>query len=265
MNQESVDDPVGIERRGAVAIITLNRPGVRNAVDESMRSALRSALDAVGGDSAVRAIVLTGAGTAFCAGGDISAMRRRLEQPPGQVAAEGWRHQRRHTHRLVVALHGIEKPVIAAVNGAAAGLGADIALACDAIVASRSARFVYSYVLRGLIPDGGGMYFLPRRIGLARAKELIFTGRTVDAEEALGLGLVDELVTPASLLDRAVARAADYGRASPTAIGLAKSIMNRSFEMSVDDVLSAGSAAQGICYSSAEHRSAVTAFLEKAK
>jgi len=251
-------------RDDAVAVLTLNRPDARNAVNDDLRDALVAALDIAAADPEVRAIVLTGAGSAFSAGGDIAGMKARLAEPGDRVAAKGWLHQRRNTHHLVTRLATLEKPVIAAVNGAAAGLGADLALACDAIVAGRAARFMYSYVLRGLIPDGGGMYFLPRRVGLARARDLVFTGRTVRAEEALAIGLVDRLVEDGTVRDAAVAMAREYCAGSPTAIGLAKSIMNNSFEMSLNDVLAAGAAAQGICYASAEHRAAVQAFLDKA-
>ena len=257
------ENPVIETRQGRIVVLTLNRPAARNAVDDTLRGALLAALDSAAVEPDIRAIVLTGSGSAFSAGGDIAGMKARLAAPPDRVAAQGWLHQRHNTHRLVTRLATLEKPVVAAVNGAAAGLGADLALACDAIVAGRRARFMYSYVLRGLIPDGGGMYFLPRRIGLARARELVFTGRTIGAEEALAIGLVDRLAEDDALLDTAIALADDYGAGSPTAIGLAKSIMNDSFEMSLNDVLTAGAAAQGICYASAEHRAAVQAFLDK--
>ena len=132
---------------------------------------------------------------AFCAGGDIAGMQQRLQAPPGQIAFNGWRRQKR-THQGVALLHGLPKPTIAAVNGAASGLGCDLALACDFIIASTAASFAMSFIHRGLVPDGGGMYFLPRRVGLPRAKELIFTGRSVPAEEALAIGLVDRLSPP---------------------------------------------------------------------
>ena len=119
-------------------------------------------------------MVLTGKGKSFCSGGDISGMKERLKAPAGQVAFNGWRRQGK-THKSVALLHSMPKVVIAAVNGAAAGLGCDMALACDFIVASEQAAFTMSFVRRGLVSDGGGMYFLPRRIGLPRAKELIFT------------------------------------------------------------------------------------------
>src|SRR5665647_1509519 len=154
----------------SIATITLNRPEVRNAIDDETRTELVGALDRVTNDDAVRAVIMTGNGPAFCAGGDIAGMQQRLQAPPGQVAFNGWRRQKR-THQSIALLHGLPKPTIAAVNGVASGLGCDLALACDFIIASTAANFAMSFIRRGLIPDGGGMYFLPRRIGLTRAKE----------------------------------------------------------------------------------------------
>jgi len=160
-------------------------------------------------------------------------------------------------------LHAMPKPTIAAVNGAAAGLGVDTALCCDFIVASTAATFAWSYIKRGLIPDGGGMYFLPRRVGLPRAKELIFSGRTVEAEEALQLGIADRIAKPEALLDEARTWARELSQGSPTALALGKTILNQTFELTAEAVFSRGSQAQGICYTSTEHRESVTAFLAK--
>jgi enoyl-CoA hydratase/carnithine racemase len=253
---------VTMERRGDVALITLNRPRARNAVNTELRTALTAAVLAAGDDPEVRAVVLTGAGSAFCAGGDVKAMRDRLETPPGEVARAGWMHQRRRTHRLVAALHRLEKPTIAAVNGPAAGLGADLALACDFVVASEAAMFIYSYMDRGLIPDGGGLYLLPRRVGLSKAKEIIYTARRIPADEALALGIADRLAPGDELVAQSVAWAGELSRGSPVALGLAKSILDEGFERTLDDVMALGAQAQAICYSSAEHREAVRAFLD---
>ena len=170
-----MDDDTRVEYRledGGVAVATLNRPAVRNALDEPTRAELQSILDRVADDASIKALVVTGNGTAFCAGGDISAMQQRLNAPHGRLGASGWLRQRR-LHGMMGALHSLEKPTIAAVNGAAAGLGMDLALCCDFIVAAELAFFTMSYVQRGLIPDGGGLYFLPRRVGLPKAKELL--------------------------------------------------------------------------------------------
>ena len=187
-----------------VAIVTLNRPEVRNAINDALRAELVAVLERVAADEGIRAVVLTGKGKAFCSGGDISGMKERLNASAGQVAYNGWRRQGQ-THRSVALLHGMPKVVIAAVNGAATGLGCDMALACDFIVASGHAAFSMSFVKRGLVSDGGGMYFLPRRIGLPRAKELIFTGRSVDAKEALAIGLADRVTSAEALVAEAAA------------------------------------------------------------
>src|SRR5262249_2168877 len=173
-------------------VATLNRPEVLNAVDGPMRAALAEMVDEVGADDSIRALVLTGAGRGFCSGGDIKGMQQRAGVGPGRIADPGWRRQRQ-LHHTVMRLHALEKVTIAAVNGPAAGLGADLALCCDFIVASEAASFVMSFILRGLVPDGGGMYFLPRKIGMAKAKELIFTGRRLDASEMLAIGIADRL------------------------------------------------------------------------
>ncbi len=246
----------------SVAIVTLNRPEVRNAINDEMRAQFIAALDRVAGDDAVRAAVVTGKGKSFCSGGDISGMRDRLKAPPGQVAFNGWRRQRQ-THKAVAALHGLGKPTVAAVNGAAAGLGCDMALACDFIVASEDAAFSMSFVRRGLVSDGGGMYFLPRRTGLSRAKELIFTGRSVDSKEALTIGLADRVSPAATLVHDAAAWARDLSRGSSAAIALTKAILDRTFETAEEQVFALGREAQAICYTTSEHQESVAAFLDK--
>ncbi len=245
-----------------VAIVTLNRPEVRNAINDALRTELVAVLERVATDETVRAVVLTGKGMAFCSGGDISGMKERLEAPAGQVAFNGWRRQGQ-THKSVALLHGMPKPVIAAVNGAAAGLGCDMALACDFIVASEQAAFTMSFVKRGLVSDGGGMYFLPRRIGLPRAKELIFTGRTVDAKEALAIGLADRLAAVETLVADAAAWARELSRGSRASIAFSKAILDRTFESAEEQVFALGREAQAVCYTTAEHRESVNAFLKK--
>jgi enoyl-CoA hydratase/carnithine racemase len=254
-------DAILLDRTGPVAILTLNRPASRNAIDDDMRADLMAALDRVSRDDAIRALVITGAGKGFCSGGDVKSMQARLAVPPGEVALNGWRRQQR-THHAISMLHSLPKPTIAAVNGAATGLGCDVALCCDFIIASDAARFAMTYILRGLIPDGGGMYFLPRRVGLPRAKELIFSGRTVEPEEALRLGMIDRVTGADTLLEEARAWAAELGRGAPAALALSKSILDQTFELSAEQVFSLGSQAQAICYSSREHQESVAAFLE---
>ncbi len=253
---------IDLKLEGTTAVLTLNRPDKRNAMSDAMRAEFIDALERVQADKSIRALVLTGAGKGFCAGGDIAGMEERMNAPAGEVGFNGW-HRQQGVHRAQTLLHTMPKPVIAAVNGAASGLGADTALACDFIVASDRASFTWSYIHRGIIPDGGGMYFLPRRVGLSRAKDLIFGGRKVDANEALALGIVDRLTPPEQLLPNAMAWAAELSQGSATALALAKTILNQSFELPAQQVFAQGSQAQGICYTSQEHRDSVMAFLAK--
>ncbi len=256
------DSPIVFAVEDGIATLRLNRPERRNPIDDATRGLMIEALENAASDSAVRALVVTGTGSAFCAGGDVRGMQQRLSAPPEEVAFNGWRRQGR-THRAVALLHNFPKPTIAAVNGAAAGLGCDVALACDVVMAAESAHFTMSFVARGLIPDGGGMYFLPRRVGLARAKELVFSGRRVSAQEAVQIGLADRVTAPERLLADAREWARQLSVGSPVALALAKSILDRSLELGEEEVLALGREAQAICYTTTEHRAAVAAFLEK--
>lgn len=245
-----------------IATITLNRPDKRNAMNDAMRAEFVVALERVASDKAIRALVLTGAGKGFCAGGDIAGMERRMSAPTGEIAFNGWSRQQ-GVHHVQSLLHTLPKPTIAAVNGAASGLGADTALACDFIMVSEHASFTWSYIHRGIIPDGGGMYFLPRRVGLPRAKELIFTGRKVDSAESIAMGIADRKSSADQLVSDAQAWAAELSKGSATALALGKTILNQSFELPSQQIFAQGSQAQGICYTSTEHREAVMAFLNK--
>ncbi len=247
---------------GPVAVLTLNRARARNALNDAMRETLRGELEDLAADTDVRVIILTGAGSAFCSGGDIKGMRQRLEQPPGQVAVRGW-HRQHRTAALVSTLAGADQITIAAVNGPAMGLGMDIALACDFIIAAPEAQFAASFVKRGLIPDGGSMYFLPRRIGLQLTKELIYSGRTVDAQEALRIRLADRLAEPGNLLAEAHAFAAQFTENSRPAIALMKSIVSRTFETPFELITAQGRGAQAISYTTDEHHESVERFLKR--
>jgi enoyl-CoA hydratase/carnithine racemase len=253
---------VELKTHSGIATVTLNRPDKRNAMSDDMRSQFIEVLERVAADKAIRALVLTGAGKGFCAGGDIAGMERRMNAPVGEIGFNGW-HRQQRVHHTQALLHTMPKPTVAAVNGAASGLGADTALACDFIIASEWASFTWSYINRGIIPDGGGMYFLPRRVGLAKAKELIFTGRKVDVDEALALGIVDRKTSANTLVTDAQAWAAELSRGSATALALGKTILNQTFELSAQQIFAQGSQAQGICYTSTEHRESVMAFLSK--
>ena len=245
-----------------IATVTFNRPEKRNAMSDGMRSAFIEELELVSADKSIKALVITGKGKGFCAGGDVAGMEKRMSAPQGEVGFNGWARQQR-VHYTQSLLHTMPKPTIAAVNGAASGLGADTALACDFIITSEHANFTWSYIHRGLIPDGGGMYFLPRRVGLSKAKELIFTGRKVDAGEALQLGISDRQCAADALIGNAQAWASELSQGSATALALGKTILNQSFELPTEQVFAQGSQAQGICYTSSEHRESVMAFLAK--
>ncbi len=253
---------IDLQVQSGIATIHFNRPEKRNAMSDDMRTEFIAALEHVASTKAIRALVLTGNGKGFCAGGDVAGMERRMQAPAGEIAFNGWSRQQR-VHHTQTLLHTMPKPTIAAVNGAASGLGADTALACDFIIASDPASFTWSYINRGIIPDGGGMYFLPRRVGLPKAKELIFTGRKVELDEALQLGIVDRKTAAETLVADAQAWAAELSKGSSTALALGKTILNQSFELSAQQVFAQGSQAQGICYTSTEHRESVMAFLAK--
>lgn len=251
-----------VKSSGPVAEVRLNRPEVRNAVDDGLRDDLAQALRELAANEVVRVVVITGEGSAFCAGGDVSGMRNRLKKPAGDIAGSGLRRLR-PSQQLILDLHGLHQVTVAAVNGPAAGYGVDLALACDFVIAADSAFFAMSYIQRGLVPDGGGMYFLPRRVGLARAKELILTGRRVGAEEALSMGLADRVVPREQISQAALAWAAELAEAPSVAASLAKSILNRSLDASADEVFALSAQATALCYTTDEHLRLVESFLEK--
>lgn len=258
VNESNID--LSIE--DGIAVVTLNRPDKRNALNDAMRDTLADVLESTVEDRSVRAVILTGAGAAFCAGGDIAAMQERAKAAPGDVAFNGWSRQQR-THKTILRVHTLPKPVVAAVNGPATGLGADLALACDFVLASAQATFAWNYLRRGLIPDGGGLYFLPRRVGMSEAKRLLYSGRTIDASEALRLGIAEEVIAPDELLGKAKEFVRDFVRQSPKALALTKSILDQSFELTPDAAFALGSQAQAICYTTTEHQESIAAFLNK--
>lgn len=255
-------ETVRMDVENGIATLTLQRPEKRNAINDVMRKELSAALGIVEADKAIRALVITGSGRAFCGGGDVQGMMQRLSEPPETLAFNGWTRQQR-THHLVGALHAVSKPTIAAVNGAATGLGCDIALCRDFIIASTAATLAMSYINRGLIPDGGGLYFLPRRVGLVRAKELIFSGRQVKPDEALRIGMIDRVVSPDLLVEEARKWAEQLSQGSAPSLALAKTILNQSFELTLDQIFAMGSQAQAICFTTAEHHQSVSAFLNR--
>ncbi|WP_019122347.1 enoyl-CoA hydratase/isomerase family protein [Brevibacillus massiliensis] len=252
-----------LERKDGVAVITFNRPDNRNALSRALVGEFRAALEEVRTDSRIRSLIVTGSGPAFCAGGDIKGF-------PGQGPSQGRspsgveaRRYMQQAHRLLLDLVSLEKPVIAAVNGYAVGAGFNLALACDLLIASEHASFGQVFAKIGLVPDYGGIFFLPRLVGLQRAKELMFSGRMITAREAQEYGIVLEVTTADALLPRAEQVAASLAKGPSAAIGLAKSILNRSSEMTLEQVLQAEAMAQGLAFTTKDYLEGVRAFREK--
>ncbi|MGI6452197.1 MAG: enoyl-CoA hydratase/isomerase family protein [Syntrophomonadaceae bacterium] len=247
-----------VSKSEGVGTITLNRPEVLNALDEVMRVEARLALEDMGKDQEVRVVIITGAGRAFCTGGDVK------EQSQGFDAISG-RERIVKLQRLLMAMINLEKPIISAVNGVAAGAGCNLALAADMVVAAEEAKFSQIFINMGLVPDFGGMYLLPRLIGLPLAKELILTGRMVDALEAKEMGMVNRVVPGELLGATAYELAKTIAAKSSRAVGLAKSILNRSLESDLYTLLELEGFAQGICFQSDEHKDLLRKFLARKK
>ena len=248
-----------ITRTGSTAVLTLNRPAARNALDLELRQALAAAIPELRDDPSVRAVVLTGAGGHFCAGGDIRAMGG------GQGATDVFEGRSRilSMQRWFDELVDMEKPVIAAVDGSAFGAGLSMALAADFVLASPRATFCAVFARIGYVPDLGGMYLLPRAVGLARAKELAFTARVVKAPEAVALGIAQQVVEDRPVLEAAVELAARFEHAPAGALGIVKSVMNHAFESDRRTVYMQEAMAQSLCRESAFHKEAAGRFLNK--
>ncbi len=252
-----MSSPVLLTRHGATLLITLNRPESRNALDLGMRDALGEAVYVARDSAEVKAVVISGAGGAFCSGGDLKALS--AEQRP--IFAD--RDRSRRLHRWFRELVNLEKPVIAAVDGVAFGAGFNLALACDFIIGTPATRFCSVFARIGLVPDLGGFFLLPRIVGLQRAKELVFSAREVDAEEALRLGILYAVCPAQGMLDEALALAARFHDASTEALGIAKNVLNRSFNLDQDALAELEASAQAMSLHTEYHRAAVARFLDK--
>ena len=250
-----------VDRNGAVVTLTLNRPAARNALDLVMRRELITALDDIEADASARVLVLTGAGGHFCAGGDVKSM----QSAQGTQTAGDGRARVVALNRLVLRLVDFPRPVIAMVDGFAVGAGCNLALCCDLIVASDRAKFGEVFARIGLVPDGGGSWLLSRVVGLARAKELIFTADIIDAAEAARIGLVNRVVPAAELAAATQALAARIAEGPPKALSMAKHMVNRASASDLPAALDLEAFSQGIASSSPEHREGLAAFFEKRK
>ncbi|MGW3305129.1 enoyl-CoA hydratase/isomerase family protein [Streptomyces sp. NPDC001073] len=246
---------------GGVAYLTLNRPEALNAITPAQRDVLIGLLGDASADPAIRAVVLTGTGRGFCAGADLrgGGASTGAERVAGDVA----RMIRLGAQRLIAAVLDCEKPVIAAVNGTAAGLGAHLALACDLVLAAESARFIEVFVRRGLVPDGGGAYLLPRLVGPQRAKELMFFGDALTAPEAERLGLVNRVV-PDEELEKTAREWAERLAAGPTrALALTKQLVNASLDSDRTTAFAAEATAQEINMTTEDAQEGVASFVER--
>lgn len=251
-------DEVLLERDGAVAIVTLNRPERMNAVYLQMMVALADTLAELEGDETVGAIVLTGAGRGFCAGGDVKNMAER-----GPRSFEGRLADLKQMHRVPALIRSMPKLVVAAVNGPAAGAGFTLVAACDLRVAATSARFSTSFAKVGLSGDMGGSHTLPRLIGPTLARDLYLTSRSVDAEEALRIGLVNEVVADEDCLARAVARAKEIAAGPRLAYGYIKRNLLAAESEPFERVLDIEALHQQRCAETGDHAEAKRAFVEK--
>jgi enoyl-CoA hydratase/carnithine racemase len=212
-----------------IALITLNRPQVLNAFTPIMIDEWVRGIEAAKLDPEVRVVIVTGAGRGFCSGADVRSFRER-EQTDGNPVVDGRYWLQHSVHRVPLALRTLDKPYIAAVNGPAAGAGMDMASMADIRIASETARFAMSYVNVGIVPGDGGCYYLPRIIGVARALDLIWTGRTMDAQEALRIGYVSQMVPPEQLMETVIAYAKQLAQGPQVAMELAKRLVYEGLE-----------------------------------
>ena len=245
-----------LEVEGRVATVTLNRPDSLNSFNRQLKDELLAGLKEVGRSREIRAVVLTGAGRAFSAGQDL----KERQQPGGaSLAAE----LRERYNPLVLAMRRMEKPIVGAINGVAAGAGCSLALACDLRLASDAASFIEVFGRVGLVPDTGSSWFLPRLVGYARAAEMVFTAEPVDAQTAERIGLVNRVVPAERLLPEAMALAARLAEGAPLALALAKRALNRALETDLESALEYEAQLQGIAGWSKDHAEGVAAFVEK--
>jgi enoyl-CoA hydratase/carnithine racemase len=248
------------EVKDAIATLTLNRPERLNALGGTLRDDLHDAVLRASSDADVRVIVVTGAGKGFCSGGDVKAMNEvkegRAERPLIDKVAP-------LRDRVLLAMRDAPQPVIAAVNGAAAGAGMNLALGCDIRLASTAAKFTQAFVKRGLHPDWGGTYFLPRIVGMAKACELIFTGEIIDAQTALELGVVSAVHAPEELMPATYELARKIAAGPPIAIRLAKRALYHGLDVDLRSALEFETFAQNIASETEDAREGIRAFVEK--
>ncbi|WP_232698875.1 enoyl-CoA hydratase-related protein [Brevibacillus daliensis] len=248
-------ETIQYEVMDGVAVIRMNRPEKFNAFTEQMHKEIISAFKQANKDHNIRSIMLTGAGRAFNAGQDLSDVK-------GETIDYGGFLRDRY-NPMIMQIQQTEKPIIAAVNGVAAGAGMSIALACDIRVASQKASFVNAFVGIGLVPDSGGCYFLPRIVGMGKALELAMTGEKVSAEEAYRIGLVSKVFAPETFEEEAFAYASKLATLPTKAIGLIKRTMYKGMNMNLSETLEYEAFAQEAAGNTRDHKEGIQAFLEK--
>ena len=254
-------------REAGVAWLTLNRPERKNSVSPELRDELIAALDEARSDEEVRCIVITGSGDAFCAGVDLSRSKVTSGAAKGEQTRPDLRAIReamkRGFQRVIRTIWELDKPVVASVNGVAAGGGAQLALVCDLVIASESARFIEIFVKRGLAVDSGGGWLLPRLVGLAKAKELVFFGDPISAPDALAAGLINKVVPPAELEAATREWAERLARGPTRSIGASKTLLNRALQTDLDAAFEEEATAQALVSQTHDFAEGVRAFAEK--
>jgi 2-(1,2-epoxy-1,2-dihydrophenyl)acetyl-CoA isomerase len=246
------------QQENGVGFITLNRPEKFNSFNREMAFALHEALDKCNNDDSIRCIYITGAGKAFCAGQDLAEAMDPKGPELEQIVRE-------HYNPIITRLRSIEKPIVAAVNGVAAGAGANIALACDIVVATKSASFIQAFSKIALIPDSAGTYFLPRLIGMQRASALMMLGDKVSADDAMQMGMIYKSLADETFENDAKAIAATLAQMPTKGLGLTKRLLNESFNNTLDQQLDREKELQVEAGSSEDFQEGVNAFLEKRK
>jgi len=247
-----------VEEESNVVILTLNNPERRNPLTEETKTEMIAALKDIGNNASQRSLVITGKGKAFCAGGDLKKIGKiPTEKEIRQIMGK--------SQELLKSLMGLEKPVIAAVNGDAYGMGCNLALASDFVLASHQARFCEVFIKLGITPDFGALYMLPRLVGLWKSKELAYLGRVVEAKEAERIGLITRALPPHELMAEAMALAKKLAQMPTQAIGRAKRILNRAFQMTLDDVLEEEIKNQIHLTQTKDHAEGLKALMEKRK
>lgn len=263
---EVLDGDILVARDGGVLTLTLNRPDAHNAITPDQRNFLADEFARASEDLAVRAVIFTATGRGFCTGADLRVARPEQVRPPGapdRAIMEVVRGIKTGAQKLIAAILDCEKPVIAAVNGTAAGMGVHMAVACDLVIAAEGARFIEVFVRRGLVPDAGGVYLLPRLIGPQKAKELMFFGDDVSAADAAAIGLVNRVVPPDELMPLAREWAQRLAAQPTKSLTMSKMLVNRSLETSRQTMFEMEAWAQEILMAGEDADEGVNAFKER--